>query len=329
MIMPILEMDKIRKAYSGGFLGRKRPVLNDLSLQIEPGEVFGLLGHNGAGKTTAMRVILGLLRPDAGKIRLFGEDGAGRSARARIGYLGDEIGLYPQFNAEEMLQYAGELFRIRRSILGERKKRLLHMVGLAPHAGVRIKGYSKGMRQRLGVALALLNDPEFLMLDEPYSGLDPIGRRQLRKLLLDLKRDGKTILLSSHIVPDVEAVCDRVGILRGGQIRKCLALRDIYAQKSTPVEITVSGVQMAALERDHDVELIYTNPQATVLKCGGREHVKNVIMRIYQLGGTVLEVKPLKFNLEDYLLEELGGGESLPGADTLPLESEDKIYASR
>jgi ABC-2 type transport system ATP-binding protein len=325
--MIILEMDKIAKSYSGGFWGRKREVLAELSLEIACGEVFGLLGHNGAGKTTTMRLILGLLKPDSGSIRLFGEAGAGRDARARIGYLGDELGLYTQFTAEETLQYMGELFRLKRTVIAERKAHLLKTVGLAPHAKIKVKQYSKGMRQRLGIALALLNDPELLILDEPYSGLDPIGRRQVRQLLLGLKEEGRTILLSSHIVPDVEAVCDRVGILRGGQIRKCLALKDIYVQKSAPVEITASGIDPKTFEGNRQIELIYDNGEATVLKCGGSDAVRNVIAKIYDLGGTVLEVKPLKFNLEDYLLEELGDGELLGAADEIPLSREEMDYA--
>jgi ABC-2 type transport system ATP-binding protein len=326
--MLILELKNVSKSYAGGFWRRKRRVLTDLSLEITPGEVFGLLGHNGAGKTTTMRLILGLLSPDTGSIRLFGADGAHPGLRARIGYLGDEFGIYPQFTAEETIQYMGELFRLGRREIAERRTRLLKLVGLSTQANVRVKNYSKGMRQRLGIALALLNDPEFLILDEPYTGLDPIGRRQLRQLLLDLKHAGKTILMSSHIVPDVEAVCDRVGILRSGQIRKCLALKDIYSQKSAPVEITVAGVETAGFEADPSIARVFRNDQVTVLRCGDAKQVRGVINKAYDLGGTVLEVKPLKFNLEDYLLEELGGPDASETADMTMLIPEEDIHAS-
>jgi ABC-2 type transport system ATP-binding protein len=185
------------------------------------------------------------------------------------------------------------------------------------------------MRQRLGIAVALLNEPDFLILDEPYSGLDPIGRRLVRRLLLNLKQEGKTIVLCSHIVPDVEAVCDRVGILRSGQIRKCLALKDIYAQKSAPVEITVSGVDAGTFGRDPSVDIVYHHHDAIVMKCSSRGHVKDVISRVYGCGGTVLEVKPLKFNLEDYLLEALGDTELLEDADHISLPPERNIHATR
>ncbi len=184
------------------------------------------------------------------------------------------------------------------------------------------------MRQRLGIAIALMNDPDFLILDEPYSGLDPVGRRQLRQLLLSLKEQGKTILLSSHIVPDVEAVCDRVGIISGGRIQRCLSLRDIYRQKSTPVEITASGVHRDTFDKpERGVELVYGNEEAIVLKCVGSGNVKTVISKVYAYGGEVLEVKPLKFSLEDYLLEALSDA-AKDGADTLASEIEEMIHAN-
>ncbi|UCH83123.1 MAG: ABC transporter ATP-binding protein [Candidatus Latescibacterota bacterium] len=325
--MNVLELDKVSKSFAKGLLGRKHRVLGGLSLQIERGEVFGLLGHNGAGKTTTMRVILGLLRPDGGEVTLFGDRGATRRALSRIGYLGDETGLYPHLNGGEMLQFAGELFRLAPHVIRSRRNSLLKAVGLAEKREVKISKYSKGMRQRLGIAIALMNDPELLILDEPYSSLDPVGRRQLRKLLLSLKQKGKTILLSSHIVPDVEAVCDRVGILSGGTIQKCLSLKEIYAQKTTPVEVTVSGIDPRPLaDPVRGVSLVFQNPGAFVLRCEGRGLMKQLVSSVYERGGDVLEIKPLKFSLEDYLLETLTAA-SADGADTLATEIEELIHA--
>jgi ABC-2 type transport system ATP-binding protein len=325
--MTVLELEHVSKTYAGGFLRPRRPVLEGLSLRIESGEVFGLLGHNGAGKTTTMRVILGLLRPDAGRVRIFEREGTGREALSRIGFLGEEAGFYPFLNADETLQMTGELFGLGAETIRARKTRLLEAVGLRAKASARVKTYSKGMRQRLGIAVALMNDPEFLVLDEPYSGLDPIGRRQLRELLLDLKEKGKTILMSTHIVPDVEAVCDRVGILSGGSIQRCLALGEIYRQKQTPVEVTAVGVDPRLFERlGAGVEVVYGNPEAVVLRCEGRGIVKQIISKVYAFGGEILEVKPLKFNLEDYLLATLTEA-SKRGADTLATGIEELIHA--
>ncbi len=325
--MTVLELDNVSKTYSKGLLGRKQNVLEGLSLRIEQGEVFGLLGHNGAGKTTTMRLILGLMRPDSGRIRLFDNDGVDRRALSRIGFLGEETGLYPFLNAEETLQLAAELFRLPKDIIRSRRERLLDMVGLETQARAKVRTYSKGMRQRLGIAVALVNDPEFLILDEPYTGLDPVGRRQLRQILLSLKEQGKSILMSSHIVPDVEAICDRVGILSGGRIQRCLALADIYRQKSTPVELTASGVDPGMFERPGEgIELVYGNPEAVVLRCEGQGMVKQLISKVYAFGGEILEIKPLKFNLEDYLIETLTKT-SKNGADTLATEIEEMIYA--
>jgi len=325
--MTVLELDNVTKTYSRGLLAKKHRVLDGLSLRIESGEVFGLLGHNGAGKTTTMRLILGLLRPDSGKVRLFEEDGAGRKALSRIGFLGEETGLYPFLNAGEMLELVGELFRLAPGVIRTRKEHLLAVVGLEAKAKARVKTYSKGMRQRLGIAVALMNDPDFLILDEPYTGLDPVGRRQFRQLLLSLKEQGKTILMSSHIVPDVEAVCDRVGILSDGKIQRCLALGDIYKHKSTPVEVTVSGLDPRTFDRlDKGIELVYGNPEAVVLRCEGGGVVKQLISKVYAFGGDVVEIKPLKFNLEDYLIETLTEV-SQKGSKKLATDIEEMIYA--
>ena len=327
--MAILELENIVKSFPRGFLGKRHQVLIDLDLRIEPGEAFGLLGHNGAGKTTTMHVILGLLKPDSGSVRVFGSDIANRDVRRRIGFLGDEVGAYPFLNANEMLQLTGELCRMKSADLRDRKEQLLKTVGLEDAAKTKIKKYSKGMRQRLGIALALINDPEFLILDEPYSGLDPIGRRDFRELLLTLKDQGKTILMSSHIVPDLEAVCDRVGILSNGQIQKCLELREIYLQKSNPVEITVSGVDPQVFDgMKPNVQIVYHHNEATVVKCDGVGLVKPLISNVYSHGGEVLEVKPLKFGLEDYLLEALSTTSKSEDAESSPGTEESEYVHS-
>ncbi|MCZ6766649.1 MAG: ABC transporter ATP-binding protein, partial [bacterium] len=268
-----------------------------------------------------------LTRPDSGRIRVFGDE-IRREARGRIGYLSDELGLYPGLNAKETLQMTGRLFRLSRADTRKRAQEMLEIVGLRDRHHEPIKNYSKGMRQRLGIAVALMNDPELLILDEPYSGLDPIGRRQLRELLLSLKSRGKTIILSSHIVPDVEAVCDRVGILSEGKIQRCLTLKDIYSQKSSPVEVTVTRADSATFEGISGIHTIYENNEALVIRVDSGELTKQVVQKVYALGGDVVEVKPLRFNLEDFLLEAL---QTASTADTIKVPSagiKDEEYAT-
>jgi ABC-2 type transport system ATP-binding protein len=304
--MTILELNNIKKSFRRGFLGRRVDVLSDVSLSLNKGEVYGFLGHNGAGKSTTIKLALGLLRPGGGTVSVFGEPGITPANRRRIGYLSEEIGLYPHLNAVEMLRLIGELFRLRGGSLAGRIDELLESVGLAGDRKLKIRHYSKGMRQRLGIATALINDPELLLLDEPYSGLDPVGRRQLRELLLTLKGQGKTILLSSHIVPDVEAVCDRVGILSGGVIAKDLDLNEIYNTEIDDVEVTATGVDAGAIGRtSRGVEEVVTGDRLTIVRCKGSDNLQPLLAEIQEGGGRVIEVKPLRLDLEAIFVSEI------------------------
>jgi ABC-2 type transport system ATP-binding protein len=305
--MPILELQSIHKSFRRGFWGVRAPVLRGVNLALEPGELFGFLGHNGAGKSTTMKIILGLVRPDSGRASVFGEAGCGDRARARIGYLGEDVGLYPHLNAMETLVLVGELFRLPKRVGHERAEVLIEQVGLA-HAGAKkTKSYSKGMKQRLGLATALMNDPDLLILDEPYSGLDPIGRRQLRELLLALKARGKTIMMSSHIVPDVEAVCDRVGILSDGVIAHVLDLNALRAQNSGDVEVTVTGAEaMRMVDREFGERRLHATDKFRIVQCAGDQRLRSLIDAVYDANGRVSEVKPLRSGLEDVFVDVVG-----------------------
>jgi len=304
--MAILEIKDVHKSFRAGFLGYRQRVLKGLDLSVERGEVFGFLGHNGAGKSTTMKLVLGLIRADVGSIRLFGSEGATRENRARIGYLSEEIGLYPHLNAPENLQLVGELCGIPRRDLRRRIDELLEMVGLADKRQMRVRHYSKGMRQRLGVAAAIINDPDMLLLDEPYGGLDPVGRRDLRELLTRLKREGKTILLSSHIVPDVEAVCDRVGILSDGRVARVLDLHAVYAERRNDLEVILSGLDEDAIDpRDYGGELLQRERDLTIVRCAGDVRFRALVDDTYNAGGTVVSVHQVKLNLEEIFVEEI------------------------
>lgn len=217
--LPVVQTAGLCKTFRDFWRRPQVEAVKDLDLEIQPGEVFGLLGPNGSGKTTTIKMLLGLLFPTKGRISVFGKPPTDVSVKARIGFLPEESYLYRFLVAHETLDFYGRLFRLPRRIRKERTDRLLDMVGLQHEAKRRIGEYSKGMARRIGLAQALINDPELLILDEPTTGLDPIGARQIKDVIRELGAKGKTILLSSHILADVEDVCDRVLILYGGQQR--------------------------------------------------------------------------------------------------------------
>jgi ABC-2 type transport system ATP-binding protein len=226
--------------------------VKDLDLEIHPGDVFGLLGPNGSGKTTTIKMLLGLLYPTRGRIAVFGKPPTDVSVKARIGFLPEESYLYRFLVAHETLDFYGRLFRLPGRIRRERADRLLDMVGLRYEARRPIGEYSKGMARRIGLAQALINDPEFLILDEPTSGLDPIGARQIKDVVRELKRKGKTILLSSHILADVEDVCDHVTILYGGQQRAAGDISDLL-RRADATQITTPPLSDGTIAQIRDL----------------------------------------------------------------------------
>ncbi|MSR44129.1 MAG: ABC transporter ATP-binding protein [Phycisphaerales bacterium] len=218
---PIVAASGLVKVFSDFWMRAKARAVDGIEFEVRPHEIFGLLGPNGSGKSTTIKLMLGLLRKSHGRLTVFDRDPGDVAVKSRIGYLPEESYMYRFLNSKETLDYFGKLFGIPRRTRRRRTDELLEMVGLEGAAHRAVGEFSKGMTRRLGLAQALINDPEFLILDEPTSGLDPIGTRQVKDLLLDLRRRGKTILLSSHLLADVEDVCDRMSVLYGGKIRAC------------------------------------------------------------------------------------------------------------
>jgi ABC-2 type transport system ATP-binding protein len=221
----------LTKTFRDFWLREKVTAVSGLDLDIQPGEVFGLLGPNGSGKSTTIKMILGLLFPTRGVIRVLGKGPTNVAVKRRIGFLPEESNLYPFLDAREILDYYGRLFQLPRSERNRRIDMLLDMVGLSGVAYRRVGEYSKGMARRIGLAQALINDPDLLILDEPTSGLDPLGTRQFKDLIRTLAGRGKTILLSSHLLADVEDVCDRICVLYGGQKRAQGDIDELLAQR--------------------------------------------------------------------------------------------------
>ncbi|MDO4575246.1 MAG: ABC transporter ATP-binding protein [Planctomycetia bacterium] len=216
----VVETRNLTKIYRDFWGRRKVHALKSLDLQIYRGEVFGLLGPNGSGKTTTIKLLLGLLFQSDGEALIFGRDASDVRRNEKIGYLPEESYLYKFLNAEEILDFYGKLFKIPTAVRRQRVRDLIEMVGLSWAKRRPLKEYSKGMTRRIGLAQALINDPELVVLDEPTSGLDPIGTREMKDLILDLKKQGKTVLMCSHLLADVQDVCDRIGILFQGELKE-------------------------------------------------------------------------------------------------------------
>ncbi len=242
--MPVIEIENLSKDFSIGFW-KKRPfrALDNLCLQVHKGEIFGFLGPNGAGKSTTIKILMNLLHPTSGKARILGEPVSQISMHQRIGYLPENPYFYDYLTPNELLTYMGRLFGLRGSELSRKVDALLDDVGLAEARNLQLRKFSKGMVQRVGVAQALINDPEIVFLDEPMSGLDPLGRMDVRRIIASLKAQGVTVFFSSHILPDVEALCDRIAILNKGRLQETGALEDILQVKITGFEIILSGLK--------------------------------------------------------------------------------------
>ena len=260
-----VETFSLTKIFSDWWGRDKVIAVDDLNLQIRYNEVFGLLGPNGSGKTTALKMLLGLLYPTKGKAIVLGGDCTNPKVNARIGFLPEESYLYRYLNARETLDFYGRLFGLPPKVRKMRTEALLDMVGLKAVANRPVGTYSKGMARRIGLAQALINDPDLLMLDEPTTGLDPIGTRQIKDLILELAKRGKTVLLCSHLLADVEDVCDRIAILYGGKIHSEGNVKDLLLQTNKK-QITTGSLSTTALEKikkivqEEQSECVITSP---------------------------------------------------------------------
>jgi ABC-2 type transport system ATP-binding protein len=243
-----IETFSLTKIFSDWWGRAKVYAVDDLNLRVRQNEVFGLLGPNGSGKTTTIKMLLGLLHPTKGKSLLLGGDGKDPKINSRIGFLPEESYLYRYLSARETLDFYGRLFGLPSELRKMRVEALLDMVGLKAVANRSVGTYSKGMARRIGLAQALINDPELLILDEPTTGLDPIGTRQIKDLILKLAQRGKTILLCSHLLADVEDVCDRIAILYGGKIQTQGQVRDLLRQ-TNKIQITADAISDATVKK--------------------------------------------------------------------------------
>jgi ABC-2 type transport system ATP-binding protein len=303
--MPIIEINNLTKDYEVGFW-RKRKVraLDGLSLTVEPHQIFGFLGANGAGKTTTLKLLMRLIFPTGGSARILGRDISDVSMHARIGYLPENPYFYDYLTAREFLIYSGELFGLDKSMRTTRAEQLLSRVNLDRKSwDWQLRKFSKGMLQRVGLAQALVNDPEIVFLDEPMSGLDPVGRREVRDLIATLRGEGKTVFMCSHILSDIEVLCDSVAILKGGRVARSGSLDELRGQETSAIEILAIGPEAAVLQPLlTNSAQVGSTPSGIRIEVGDEREVDEVLAALRKLDGKLISVQPVRQSLEDLFM---------------------------
>jgi ABC-2 type transport system ATP-binding protein len=310
----VIQIDQMTKDYQVGFLKKKNVrALDSLSLKVYRGEVFGFLGPNGAGKTTTLKLLLRLIFPTHGSATILGRPVTDASTRSRIGYLPENPYFYDYLSGRELLLYTGAMFGMSKDQAGDRAQRLLAIVGLDDDRAARqLRKYSKGMLQRIGIAQALMNDPEIVFMDEPMSGLDPVGRREVRDLLLGLREQGKTIFFSSHILSDVEALCNRAAILSRGRLIRSGTILDMTEGESTALEVIAVGVNLEAIDslaRSHpSMRNMSATPNGVHFILEEESGVEDALKIIHEAGGRLVSINPRRRSLEDIFSNTEQGG---------------------
>jgi ABC-2 type transport system ATP-binding protein len=302
-----IETEGLTKDYRTGFWRRRTRVLRDLTLQVRAGEVFGYLGPNGAGKTTTLKLFMGLIHPTGGRATILGRPLHDVAVKAQVGFLPENPYFYDYLTGREFLDYYGRLFSLPGRLRRERVERLLSDVGMTHAGDVPLRRYSKGMLQRIGLAQALVNDPHLVVMDEPMTGLDPLGRKEVRDLMLRLKAAGKTIFFSTHIIPDVEVICDRVGILFGGELVTVGPLDALLGTGLESIEITFSGVPPEAVGAPAGAWLRRPVHAAghTIVAVGDEAAANEVLRTLVERGAAIHAVVPVRRTLEEEFLKQI------------------------
>lgn len=296
-----VHIENLHKSFRLGFIPKTKKILKGISLTVNQGEIFGYLGPNGAGKTTTIKCILGLIYPNQGKIELFGHHHLSLKAKAQIGFLPENPYFYDHLTASEFLYFYSQLFLIKKNEREKKIENLIQVVGLEKSADLQLRKFSRGMLQRIGLAQALLNEPSLVLLDEPLGGLDPIGRKEIRDIIVRLKEEGKTVFLSSHILQDIEMICDRVAIIVNGEIINQGALQDLISEKILFTEIVISGVDIKELENMG--EFLSERQGRTLLKVFKEEDVERVLELVGTKKGKIHSLIPRTETLEDLFVE--------------------------
>lgn len=302
----VIEINKLTKDYQVGFWkSRSQRALDELSLEVQEGEIFGFLGGNGAGKTTTIKLLMRLIFPSAGSAQILGHPLGDMRINHSIGYLPESPYFYDYLTAQELLDYCGKIFGMSKDRRISRIKELLKLVDMEDAANMQLRKYSKGMLQRVGIAQSLINDPQIVFMDEPMSGLDPIGRREVRDIIQSLHERGKTVFFSTHILSDVEVLCDRVAILRKGKLAGYGKLSELQTQRDQTLEMVVQGIKEADIEAlKQKFNKIKTTPSGLNIQLPNQSYVDEALALIRPLGGQLISVAPLKAALEDFFVKD-------------------------
>jgi ABC-2 type transport system ATP-binding protein len=301
---PVISVVRLSKVYRSGLRMKRVQALSDISLEVERGEIFGFLGPNGAGKTTLIKILMGLTEPTSGTALVFGRPPRDAAAKARLGFLPESPYFYDYLTAREFLELSARLSAVPKSEAAGRITGLLRLLHMERAADVQMRGFSRGMLQRMGITQALVADPELVVLDEPMGGLDPIGRKEFRDIIIDLRERGKTVFFSTHILSDVEMICDRVGIVIDGRMVEVGRLREILTGDVESIEVTVKGVTgktQKILERvsQHSIK----SGDELLLTVKNEEDVDKIMAICREVGGIrVVGLVPHRRTLEDYFM---------------------------
>jgi ABC-2 type transport system ATP-binding protein len=305
--MSVIEINNLTKDYEVGFW-RKRKVraLDGLSLSIDGGQIFGFLGANGAGKTTTLKLLMRLMFPTGGSARILGHDIQDVSMHQRIGYLPENPYFYDYLTAREFLDYCAQIFGYPATTRRKRAADLLARVNLDEKRwDTQLRKFSKGMLQRVGLAQSLVNDPEIVFLDEPMSGLDPVGRREVRDLIGALRDEGKTVFMCSHILSDIEVLCDRVAILKKGRLAQVGYLDELRRKTEGPnrMEVMATATDADSLREHLPQAEITPTPRGLRIEIDSETEIENVLAALRKVGGKIVSVQPVKQSLEELFLE--------------------------
>ncbi len=298
----LIRVDGLRKVFRQGLLMRRVEAVKGISFEVRQGDVFGFLGPNGAGKTTTIKMLTGLIAPTEGSATLFGDPIPSARAMARIGFLPENPYVYPYLTPTEFVEMCGRLSGLKGKAVRDRTRQVLDRVGILYAADRPVRRLSKGMLQRTGLAAALVADPELLVLDEPMSGLDPVGRKEVRDLILDERKKGRTIFFSTHILSDVETMCDRVAILRRGEVVVSGKLDTLLRRDVQRVEVVLAGAsEKFEQECGFDTERA---PDRLLVRLDGRTRLHELLAKVLEAGVEVIEVTTHQETLEDLFVRE-------------------------